>query len=732
MSTKQIAMNRILGLAGMALLLSTGAWAAENSYVPTSGGYWNVASNWSLGRVPDWTDDVVIAVSGSDDKTVTYNYTGDVLSSITVDGSSAGYYGAIWHLSHALFTDDMYLSVNGDAWHWMEGAAYLEVTDDLYVGDQGTHTGYFYMATMDDPGSGLVVGDLCYVGYSGPGDFDHVSGIADLHQLYVGQNAPGTYALSSGDVMLSGNCVIGNADVGTFEQTGGSVEQAAGYTMALGLNTGGYGTYLMQGGELDVNSIGLSWNGDGFFTQTGGTVTTTGSITIGHDPLYTYRAWYKLDGAAAVLNVGGSVFVGSGSPGKYEQTGGTATIDDDLKIYKDPDSGVYSYVYLGANAGELKVLGEVLNDSGYYDQDGGIMTTSDFTNDSPQGVNVDNNADFRARNVEHNAGTFYMWRDAIVRGPLAFPPNTFWVCNFTNNATFRMGSTASDGGTFSGILTNNGTFNYYQGDFSSSTLTNQGTLNLYSDLTCRRFVNNTTYALPPGRTITADGAGYSHAVESNGDLTMAAGSQIDVTGSKMINYAPMFAGGPGTNDAHIEGDFDNYDYLIPCEPSLPAGRLTVGGDFSAFSGAQLRIRISGSANDEHDSMSVYGTANLAGELAVELTNGFVPSLGYSAAVMRYSALNGRFSHYYLPTLPNDWMWDVDYESSGIVLTVVEPPACQGDLDGDNDIDLADLQILLANYGSITAEYEQGDLDLDDDIDLADLQILLSVYGQTCN
>ena len=58
--------------------------------------------------------------------------------------------------------------------------------------------------------------------------------------------------------------------------------------------------------------------------------------------------------------------------------------------------------------------------------------------------------------------------------------------------------------------------------------------------------------------------------------------------------------------------------------------------------------------------------------------------------------------------------------------------CPGDLDGDRDIDLADLAQLLANYGLTGgAEYEDGDLDGDGDVDLSDLAALLAVYGTTC-
>jgi hypothetical protein len=56
----------------------------------------------------------------------------------------------------------------------------------------------------------------------------------------------------------------------------------------------------------------------------------------------------------------------------------------------------------------------------------------------------------------------------------------------------------------------------------------------------------------------------------------------------------------------------------------------------------------------------------------------------------------------------------------------------GDLDGNGSVDLADLAILLANYGATSGVgYRDGDLDEDGDIDLSDLSALLAVYGDTC-
>jgi hypothetical protein len=55
----------------------------------------------------------------------------------------------------------------------------------------------------------------------------------------------------------------------------------------------------------------------------------------------------------------------------------------------------------------------------------------------------------------------------------------------------------------------------------------------------------------------------------------------------------------------------------------------------------------------------------------------------------------------------------------------EEAGIPGDLDGDGDVDLTDLALLLASYGIDAG----GDIDGDGDTDLTDLAILLSHYGE---
>jgi 6-phosphogluconolactonase (cycloisomerase 2 family) len=68
------------------------------------------------------------------------------------------------------------------------------------------------------------------------------------------------------------------------------------------------------------------------------------------------------------------------------------------------------------------------------------------------------------------------------------------------------------------------------------------------------------------------------------------------------------------------------------------------------------------------------------------------------------------------------VYDVGGVRPEAIATWTAGPA--GDLDGDGDVDLSDLGILLASYGID----DGGDLDGDGDTDLADLGILLANYG----
>lgn len=65
------------------------------------------------------------------------------------------------------------------------------------------------------------------------------------------------------------------------------------------------------------------------------------------------------------------------------------------------------------------------------------------------------------------------------------------------------------------------------------------------------------------------------------------------------------------------------------------------------------------------------------------------------------------------------------------VTVVKAP-CLGDLNGDDSVDIGDLALLLANFGTTSgATAGQGDSDTDGDVDIEDLAFLLSRFGNVC-
>jgi T5SS/PEP-CTERM-associated repeat protein len=149
---------------------------------------------------------------------------------------------------------------------------------------------------------------------------------------------------------------------------------------------------------------------------------------------------------------------------------------------------------------------------------------------------------------------------------------------------------------------------------------------------------------------------------------------------------------------------------------------------------QLVIQIGGlTAGTEYDQINHSGTAGLGGELTIELLDGFEPSLGDSFTILTYGDHTGELDNLSLPPLAGDLQWDVAYGPSSLVLEVVgEQVPCEGDLNGDSVVDLADLAQLLGGYGTASgAAYEDGDLDGDGDVDLGDLAALVAVYGTIC-
>ncbi|MCK4872421.1 MAG: hypothetical protein KAS72_06825, partial [Phycisphaerales bacterium] len=334
--------------AVLALALCAGsALAVDNYLVPHGINDWNVPGNWSLGHCPGQLEDVHVEATTTVPKVVNYNWTGiSDFNSVKVDGNG-GIYGQIYQGELTMRTTTLYMSDNGDSYYYLQDPAFLWITDKLYVGYTGVYDGYFILDTVADPSAGLYVGNVCYVGYLTPGDFDHQHGFAEVNILAVGQNDTGNYELSGvpntdSKLTVNYNAVIGNFNTGTFEQNGGTANIGLDFStgIQLGLNPGGYGTYNMRGGVLNVHHISIAKHGDGFFNHTGGEINVSDDVVIGCEGNNPLRAWLKVDDTddEPTLNIGGDLLIGAQSLAKYEQLGsGTVNVTDQIEIWDGDD-----------------------------------------------------------------------------------------------------------------------------------------------------------------------------------------------------------------------------------------------------------------------------------------------------------------------------------------------------------------------------------------------------------
>lgn len=157
----------------------------------------------------------------------------------------------------------------------------------------------------------------------------------------------------------------------------------------------------------------------------------------------------------------------------------------------------------------------------------------------------------------------------------------------------------------------------------------------------------------------------------------------------------------------------------PMMQGLPLGSTTVFSPGAVMSvgqgqlaaGAALLARRAGSASD---------AAILAAEQGAQLLGGYVaPARRVFVFFEDSSFLNATAAGRDLLRRAVRWAADVQF-------------SCPADLDGNGAIDLNDLTILLAHYGTPGgAKPAHGDIDLDGDVDLGDLSLLLSAFGSTC-
>ena len=161
-------------------------------------------------------------------------------------------------------------------------------------------------------------------------------------------------------------------------------------------------------------------------------------------------------------------------------------------------------------------------------------------------------------------------------------------------------------------------------------------------------------------------------------------------------------------------------------PGRDIGTLLVDGDYTQRSEGMLSIELGGPVPGfQYDMLYVTGSAAIAGELRIELVNGYEPPPGQQFTVLTAADLTGTF-------YPVSGPCNVRAASTpaGVVLTVLD--ACLGDIDTDGDIDPDDFELLAGCMDGPELEpppdCDPADLDGDSDVDLTDFARFQHRFG----
>jgi fibronectin-binding autotransporter adhesin len=167
------------------------------------------------------------------------------------------------------------------------------------------------------------------------------------------------------------------------------------------------------------------------------------------------------------------------------------------------------------------------------------------------------------------------------------------------------------------------------------------------------------------------------------------------TGAVSVNAGAVL-GGTGI----IQGGVTNSGTVAP---GVSLGTLHLGGSYTQTAGGLLEIDLASAAS--HDELAVTSAASLSGMLAVSLLSGFVPQQGNVFEIMTAAGFGGsKFTNTSLPALAGGLVWNINYGTNAVTLSVAVP----GDFNGNGAVDAADYVVWRKGLGTT---YMQADYDV---------------------
>ena len=206
----------------------------------------------------------------------------------------------------------------------------ITANNELYIGNENAGASGTY--TLSGTGALTVSNEVVVGRESGTGTLNVNGGTlttAGNGNMYIGRrNGTGTLNQSNGVIIVNKEFGVGTRDdnkigTGTYNLSGGSLSVSN--IIFIGKELGSFGTVIMTGGTMttsDKLQIGHNQS-TGAFTQSGGTVNVQNEIYVGNETTNTSVGTYTLSGAA-VVNVGNEVVVGrDNGTGVLNLNGGT-------------------------------------------------------------------------------------------------------------------------------------------------------------------------------------------------------------------------------------------------------------------------------------------------------------------------------------------------------------------------------------------------------------------------
>ena len=208
----------------------------------------------------------------------------------------------------------------------------ISVNNELYIGNENAGASGTY--TLSGTGALSVANEVVVGRESGTGVLNVDGGTITTTgngNMYIGRrNGTGTLNQTAGVISVIKEFGVGTRDdnkigIGTYNLSGGSL--AATNNIFIGKELGASGTMTMTGGTMSTSDkLQIGHNqATGVLTQSGGIVNVQNEVSIGNENSGSSVGTYTLSGSAE-LNVGNEVLVGrDNATGTFNLDGGTVT-----------------------------------------------------------------------------------------------------------------------------------------------------------------------------------------------------------------------------------------------------------------------------------------------------------------------------------------------------------------------------------------------------------------------